>query len=260
MTIAKIITLFLFLSISFSTYADDAFPGREKYPDVPYITLSDLYKGYLNNDYVIVDARSNFEFNVIQIKGAVNLPVNADDFYSEINKLARKTDNTIVFYCNGGRCMKSFKAAVKSKLSNILVFDAGVFQWASEYPEESVLMGESPLSLDKLISSSKLKEHFIPLSEFETLIHGSVLLDVRHLKERRGNGLFLLADKSAPLSNKKKLERYVNKAIKEDKILLAYDNSGKEVRWLQYYLEQKGIKNYYFMEGGAKYYSYHEPR
>ncbi|MCU7940028.1 MAG: hypothetical protein KZQ64_14365 [gamma proteobacterium symbiont of Bathyaustriella thionipta] len=113
---------------------------------------------------------------------------------------------------------------------------------------------------DAFISDSKFKEHFVPLSKFETLIKGSVLIDVRHLKERRGNGLFLLADKSVPLDNSKKLDRYLNKALKENKTLLAYDDSGKEVRWLQYYLEQKGIKEYYFMEGGAKYYSYHEPQ
>lgn len=256
MTISKIIAFLLCLSITLSAYADEGFPGREKYPDIPYITLSDFYHGYVRNNYVIVDARSNFEFNVIQIKGAINLPVNSKNFYSDINKLAQTTNKTIVFYCNGRRCMKSFKAAAKSKLSNIFVFDAGIFEWAKEHPEESALMGESPLPLDKLISSSKLKEHFISLSQFEQLIPESVLIDVRDLKERRGSGLFLLADRSAPLSNQKKLERYVNKAIKEGKTFLAYDNAGKQVRWLQYYLEQKGIKKYYFMGGGAKYYTY----
>jgi len=58
------------------------------------------------------------------------------------------------------------------------------------------------------------------------------------------------------LDKTKKLERYLNKALSEDKILLAYDQAGKTVRWLQYQLEKKGIKNYYFMEGGAKYYNY----
>ncbi len=258
MTISKIISFLLCLFITTSSvYAEDeGFPGRKKYPDVPYVSLSDFYSGYINNKYVVVDARSAFEYNVIQVKGAINLPVNSDDFFAEINALAHKTDNTIVFYCNGRRCMKSFKAAVKSKLSNVLVFDAGVFEWAKQYPDESVFMGESPLSQDKLISSSQLKEHLISLSDFEQLIQESVLIDIRDLKERRGNGLFLLADKSAPLDNTKKLEHYINKAIKEDKTLLAYDNSGKQVRWLQYYLENKGIKKYYFMEGGAKYYSY----
>ena len=256
MSISKTIVFLLLLSLSFSVYADEGFPGRAKYPHIPYISLNDFHLGYVKNDYVVVDARSNFEYKVIHIKDAINLPVNSDDFFEKINELAKSVKKTIVFYCNGRRCMKSFKAADKSKLSNIFVYDAGVFEWSKEHPEEAVLLGKSPMNPADLISSSQLKEHFIPLSKFETLIPDSVLIDVRHLKDRRGNGLFLLADKSVPLDNTRKLERYLNKTITEDKILLAYDDSGKEVRWLQYYLEQKGIKKYYFMKGGAKYYSY----
>ena len=260
MAFLKDIFLVLCLSLVLFTASfaneSEGFPGRAKYPNVPYISLTDFHQGYMEAKYLVVDARSPFEYNVIQIKGAVNVPVNSDSFYKDINDLAKTTDKTIVFYCNGRRCMKSFKAAVKSKLSNILVYDAGVFEWAQKYPEQSVLMGESPLPVDKLIPSSKLKEHFIPLPKFEALIPQSILIDVRDLKDRRGNGLFLLADKSAPLSRPEKLEKYVNKAIAEDKILLAYDNAGKQVRWLQYYLEKKGVKKYYFMQGGAKYYSY----
>ena len=35
---------------------------------------------------------------------------------------------------------------------------------------------------------------------------------------------------------------------------MVYDEAGNQVRWLQYYLESKGITKYYFMEGGAKNY------
>jgi len=257
MILSKISTfLILFLLLSFSVSADEGFPGRDKYPNIPYITLNDFYTGYVNSQYAVVDARSNFEFNVIHIKGATNIAVNSDDFFQKINDFAQQTRKTIVFYCNGRRCMKSFKAAEKSKLSNILVFDAGVFEWSVAHPDYSVLLDKSPMNPDDIIAKSKLKEHTIPLKEFEAKIKDSVLIDVRHLKERRGTGLFLLADKSAPLDNKRKLERYLNKALNNNKTLLAYDNAGKEIRWLQYYLEEKGIKDYYFMQGGAKYYTY----
>lgn len=39
---------------------------------------------------------------------------------------------------------------------------------------------------------------------------------------------------------------------KPEKTLLVYDEAGKQVRWMQYYLKDKGISNYYFMEGGVK--------
>ncbi|WP_198264563.1 rhodanese-like domain-containing protein [sulfur-oxidizing endosymbiont of Gigantopelta aegis] len=247
---------FLLMLISFPVFSDAGFPGREKYPDIPFISLDDFHEAYKNDQYTVVDARSNFEFNVIQVKGALNLPLNDALFTNKIHDIADKTGKTIVFYCNGRRCMKSYKAAIKSNLEKVLVFDAGIFEWSQAYPDDTTFLGKSPMNPDDLISTSKLKEHIIPLDEFESLIMDSVLIDVRTLDMRRGSGLFLLADRSVPLDNKKKLERYLQKAIDEDKILLAYDNAGKTIRWLQYHLENKGIKRYYFMKGGAKYYTY----
>lgn len=257
MLLRSLLVSFFLLSMSFS-WAEEGFPGREKFPDIPYIELEDFYKGYKNNDYNIVDVRSKFEYKVIQVKGAINIPLSDEEYESKITAIAKKSTKPIVFYCNGRRCMKSYKAAVKSKLSNIMVYDAGVFEWAKAYPDEAILLNETLEDASKLISTKKLKEHFVPLTEFEKMIPEAVLIDVRDKGQRRGNGLFLLADKSVPLDKTQKLERYLNKAIKEDKILLAYDQAGKTVRWLQYHLEKKGIKNYYFMEGGAKYYSYSE--
>jgi len=256
MTLARFLMIPLFLFLMLPSWANEGFPGREKFPGVPYIELEDFHKGYKNNEYIVVDVRSNFEFKVIQITDALNFPVADDEFESKIQALAKNTSKPIVFYCNGRRCMKSYKAAVKSKLSNALVYDAGIFEWTQAYPGDSVLLGESPVDPNKLISTKKLKEHFVPLKEFEKMIPGAVLIDIRDKKQRAGSGLFLLVDKSTPLDKTKKLERYLNKALEEDKILLAYDQAGKTVRWLQYHLEKKGIKKYYFMEGGAKYYSY----
>lgn len=256
MTLKKIIVLLLLFSLSCSIYANEGFPGREKYPDVPYISLDDLYTGYMNNEYTIVDVRSKFEYSIIKINKAVNVPLSQDDFLQNITALANKTGKPLIFYCNGRRCIKSYKAAVASKLSNVFVFDAGVFEWTIKYPEEAYLLNKTPVDPKHLISKSDLKKHFVPLKEFESLIKDSVLIDVRDLGQRRGSGLFLLADKSVPLDNTKKLERYLNKALNSNKKLLAYDQTGKQVRWLQYYLEEKGIKEYYFMKGGAKYYTY----
>lgn len=37
----------------------------------------------------------------------------------------------------------------------------------------------------------------------------------------------------------------------KDKRLLLHDNVGKQVRWLQYYLEHYGYEQYFFLEKGA---------
>ncbi|MEK7816390.1 MAG: hypothetical protein AAB294_06180, partial [Pseudomonadota bacterium] len=47
----------------------------------------------------------------------------------------------------------------------------------------------------------------------------------------------------------------IERAKKEKKTLLVYDQVGKQVQWFQYYLESRGLKDYYFMKGGAQAYS-----
>ena len=178
-TFARFLMVFMFLFLAATAWANEGFPGREKFPGVPYIEIEDFYKGYKSNEYVVVDVRSKFEYNVIQVTDALNFPIADDDFESKIQELAKNTNKPIVFYCNGRRCMKSYQAAVKSKLDNALVYDAGIFEWAQAYPDESVLLGESPIDPAKLISTKKLKEHFVPLNEFEQMIPGSVLIDIR---------------------------------------------------------------------------------
>ena len=51
-----------------------------------------------------------------------------------------------------------------------------------------------------------------------------------------------------------KLNKLLATVKKSGKTLLVYDEAGKQVRWLQYYLEDKGIPTYYFMSGGVKAY------
>ena len=49
-----------------------------------------------------------------------------------------------------------------------------------------------------------------------------------------------------------KLEKFFARAKRNGKTLLIYDAVGKQVRWLMYSLERAGVKNYWFMKGGAK--------
>ena len=122
--------------------AEEGFPGRKKYPDIPYIEITDLYNKKNRGEVVIVDARSNYEFETLRIKGAVNIPVANKTLEEEIRKLRGKTNKSIVFYCNGHRCMKSYiavKRARNASIENVLAFDAGIFDWTKKYPKESVL-------------------------------------------------------------------------------------------------------------------------
>lgn len=250
--------------LTFSTFAfsaEEGFPGREKYPDVAYIELADLYKRKARNEVVIVDARSNYEFETLRIKGAINIPVANKSFENQVQKLRNTTDRPIVFYCNGHRCMKSYIAAKKCMevdIKDVFAFDAGIFDWTKKYPEQAVLLGTSPVNPNKLIASKRFKSRLLDPDKFSEYIVSSadrrLVIDVRDKFQRAGVGFYPGIERWAALDDRKKLQRYIEKAKRENKTLFIYDEVGKQVRWLQYALEKAGVRNYYFMEKGARAY------
>jgi rhodanese-related sulfurtransferase len=245
---------------SHNAWSAEGFPGRIKYPDVPYIEMRDLYTRILRNEVFIVDARSNYEFETLRIKGAINIPVANETFEQEVQQLRQKTDKTIVFYCNGHTCMKSYIAtdrALKAGIHNVTAFDAGIFDWTKRYPEQAVLLGTSPVNPDKLIAKKRFKSRLLDPDTFSAYVMDTrhkIVVDVRDKFQRAGVGFYPGIERWAALDDRKKLQRYIQKAKRENKTLFIYDEVGKQVRWLQYALEKAGVRNYYFMEKGARAY------
>jgi rhodanese-related sulfurtransferase len=254
----KNITLFyvFLLSLFFASSAlanDDEFPNRELYPEVPYISLDDLYKQ--RNNAVIVDVRSFYEYNTLHIKGARNIPLSSKDFIDLIQTIRSKNAAPIIFYCNGKTCRKSYKAvrkALRAGIPEVIAYDAGIFDWARKYPAESELLGKSPIQPGQLISSDKFKSHLLEADDFiARASQRSIILDIRDPTQREGLFIFNSAEIPVPLDNDK-LRQYIDQAKKENRTLMIYDAVGKQVRWLQYYLEDQNLKSYYFMKDGAK--------
>ena len=237
--------------------ASEDFPGRKTYAHVPFITMQQLYDEY--DDVVIVDARSPYEFETLRISSAVNVPLSLSnsDYTLKLQELRKNNPGKkIVFYCNGHTCMKSYKAVhrakVIAKVENVTAFDAGIFDWANAHPDKAMLLGESPVDLAKLISKDKYKKHVLPALDFvNNSTKDSIILDVRSRHQREGLSLFSGYEMTVPMGNKRKLNQYIQLAKNEKKKLFIYDAVGKQVRWLQYYLEQQNAGEYYFMEGGA---------
>jgi len=247
--------------ISFGVFgeSEEGFPGREKFPDIPYIELIDFYAQ--RDSVIIVDARSKLEFETLRIKNAINIPIAGEFFENELYRLRLVTDKTIVFYCNGHRCYKSYQAVKRAKqanIGNVVAYDAGIFDWATRYPEESVLLGNSPINPKSLIAKSVFKSKLMDPDTFsqsivDSLEH-SVVIDVRDKFQRAAVGFYPGIERWAALDDRAKLFGYIQKAKQENKTLYIYDEVGKQVRWLQYALEKAGVKNYYFMEKGARAY------
>ncbi|WP_455376771.1 rhodanese-like domain-containing protein [Kaarinaea lacus] len=260
---STLILLIVYLTTvtNFALAAGEGFPGRDKYPDVKFIELSDLYKRKARDEVVIVDARSNYEFETLRIKDAINIPVANKTFEQDIKKLRKKTDKTIVFYCNGHRCMKSYIAAkrcMQVDIKDVVAFDAGIFDWTKKYPKQAVLLGTSPVNPSKLIASKHFKSKLLDPDKFSEFILGAqdkrIVIDVRDKFQRAGIGFYPGIERWAALDDRQKLQGYIEKAKRENKTLFIYDEVGKQVRWLQYALEKAGVKNYYFMEKGARAY------
>jgi len=255
---ACLLTIGTSLQVQADINNNNEFPGRELYPSVKVLEIDELHDRL--DKVLIVDVRSEYEFKTLRIKNAINIPISSSTFLSRVRKLRADSNKAIVVYCNGKTCMKSYKAALKCSSNNIpdvYSYDAGVMDWARKYPKNSVLLGRSPIDPKRLISGKEFDQHLLSPDAYGERVANSsaIVLDVRDRFQREAISLFVGRERRAYLDDPNRLDRYISKAKSEGKTLLIHDAAGKQVRWLQYYLQEKGVKNYYFMKGGiAAYY------
>jgi len=253
-----LLTIVILCGLCTSVSAAD-FPLRSKYPDVKTISTSDLNSAY--SATLVVDVRSTIEFNVIHINSAVNIPVASASFLAELEKLRPKNDRkAIAFYCNGTTCAKSYKAAktaMESGFGNVYCYDAGIPAWVDAYPEKTTLMDRTPAPMDKLIAKNALSAHMVDFASFTDAASkpGSMVIDIREPFQRAKNPelpqnrlLNLSGVREIPLE---RLVPLLKQKKFQDKHLLITDAVGKQVRWLQYYLEDNGYTNYTFLKQGV---------
>lgn len=247
------------LVIATASANSNGFPGREEFPDIPVFELADLKSKI--NQVVVVDTRSKYEYDTLRIKGSLHIPVAAKNFEQQVQKLRANTDKPIVFYCNGRTCYKSYLAVKKATefgIKNTFAYDAGVFEWVKAQPGQAELLGKSPVKSEQLIDSKIYQARLLDPNEFSERIlstgTSSMVLDVRDMYQRAGVGFYPGKERWVSLDDKAKLTKYLEKAKAKNKTLFIYDEVGKQVRWLQYALEDMGIKDYYFMDKGAKAY------
>jgi len=243
----------LLLLLSKVGIAAEEFPVRALFPKVKTIELEDLNNRF--DSVVIIDVRSGYEYQTLHIKGAKHLALNNPDFVAALQQLRKKEQRPLVFYCNGHTCKKSYKAtqkAMQGHIENVFAFDAGIFDWTKAHPEKAVLLGKSPVDPKRLLSKEKLNQHMLEPETFgERIGDNTIVLDIRDRNQRNAIKLFPMQQHAVPLDNNE-MQAYVDKAKREGKTLLVYDAVGKQVRWLQYYLEEQNVPRYYFMKGGAK--------
>jgi rhodanese-related sulfurtransferase len=254
------IGLVLLLFVSGSLAADELkFPHRTHFKQVPVMELEQLYRQL--DTSAVVDVRSRYEYDVLHIKGALHIPLHKDKLPKAVRELRATTDRPIVFYCNGTTCKKSYEAAelaIQAGVTGVYAYDAGIDTWSRKFPELSVLLGKSPVHPSQLISNDAFKKRLISVQDFEDFMGaGAIVLDIRDLRQRDVM-LFPMREMRATLDDADKLALAVAEAKRVKKPLLVYDKVGKQIRWFQYYLEQQGVRDYYFLTGGAE--GYHEAK
>jgi rhodanese-related sulfurtransferase len=234
------------------------FPLRPQYIDVPIIETAEFNKKF--SEVLVIDVRSPYEYDTLRIKDALLIPVTDKKFTEKVRELRENNAaKPLVFYCNGKTCRKSYDAVLKAKASRIAgplyCYDAGVADWARAQPDKAVLLGRNPVNIEAVISETKFKAHLLEPKAFEARIGpNSIVLDVRD-RVQRDNQLFPFREQRVQLEEKDKIDAILEQAKREKKTLLVYDAVGKQVDWFQYYLENKGVSEYYFMKGGAQGYS-----
>jgi len=127
--------LSLFLLFSSSLFADEKPYAPESLPGVVIVSAEEVVEMILSRpDLVIIDSRKKTEYTKGHIEGAVNLlNTSMDPGYME--SLCPDKTRSIVFYCNGVRCLRSSDAIQKAMewgYKNVFWFRGGWKEWADK--------------------------------------------------------------------------------------------------------------------------------
>jgi len=167
-SLARLAALIIGLAFSATAWSDDEFPLRDKYvkAGLEMMELPTLAQRF--DQVVVVDVRSKYEHETLRIADSVLIPIDDVHFLERIRALAAEMSKPLVFYCSGRTCDMSYRAGLIAKyhgLNEVFVFDAGVFDWANEYPERTVLLGEPLGDASRLISLDRFRRHLLSPEE-----------------------------------------------------------------------------------------------
>jgi len=249
--IAVKVVLVSILSVSF-VFAEE-FPHRKDFPNAPYISSQELKAKYDKDDVIIVDVRSKIEYDVMHVDKCLNIPMAYATFVADVEKLIKENPKEIIaFYCNGITCLKSYESVQKMMEAghkNCFAYDAGIPEWSKLYPAETIVFGKVLRDPEKqLISDNEFKKRLIDFETFKAMAakENTIVIDIRDHIQSSGKLPGLENARVIPLDVI--IPNFVAKKAEQDKTLLIFDQVGKQVKWLMYYLQDNGYKNYYFLD------------
>ena len=162
-----------------------------------------------DKDVLIIDVRSEYEYEKGHLLNAINLPYDDDDFKSELNEIIDYKDKTVLVYCRSGN--RSEKAAVKlvdNSFNNV----KNVTDCVDEYDYKLVKVDNiTGREAEKMINDDKHDKDLI-------------ILDVREPKDF--NNGHLLNAINIPIENiDKRMDELRNYKSKD---IIVYCNTGRK--------------------------------
>ena len=162
-----------------------------------------------DKDVLIIDVRSEYEYEKGHLLNAINLPYDDDDFKSELNEIIDYTDKIILVYCRSGN--RSEKAAVKlvdNGFKNVKNVTDGVDEYDYKLVKVDNITGREA---EKMINDDKHDKDLI-------------ILDVREPKDF--NNGHLLNAINIPIEDiDKRMDELRNYKSKD---IIVYCNTGRK--------------------------------
>ncbi len=103
-----------------------------------HLQPEELKKWYdQEEDFVIIDARNDYEYEVGRFKGSLNPEIkNFRDFPKATEKYADYKDKKIVLYCTGGvRCEKASAYMKEQGFQEVYQLDGGIINFVNKFPD-----------------------------------------------------------------------------------------------------------------------------
>ena len=138
---------------------------------------------------------------------------------------------------------------MKAGFKHIYAYDAGIRDWMYANPSRTTLLDKTPAPREKMVSEDYYRSRLLSWESFKRKAKNSdaIIIDVRD--DIQKSTTIQMETVELPL------DRFINKLNAgqfKDKQLLIFDAVGKQVRWLQYILEDRGYKDYFFLRKGIK--------
>lgn len=129
----------LFTSVLFfaccAVCADDKPHAPKSIAGATILSAEEVVELILSNpDMIVIDSRKKTEYLKGHIEGAINL-LNTELTREDLEAVAPDKSQTLLFYCNGRRCLRSsdsISKAIEWGYSNIFWFRGGWQEWSEK--------------------------------------------------------------------------------------------------------------------------------